>query len=71
MEIHAYPGPENLTVLFRDITEKHRMATALREAHEKGGVAGAFPEENPNPVMRVRPMGVFFTAIRHRLNYQG
>jgi len=57
LEIHAYPGPENLTVLFRDITEKHRMEKALRDAHEKAEWLARFPEENPNPVMRVSADG--------------
>ncbi len=29
MEIHAYPGPENMTVLFRDITERRRAETQV------------------------------------------
>jgi PAS domain S-box-containing protein len=32
VEMHAYPGPENLTVLFRDVTERVRALEALREA---------------------------------------
>ena len=35
VEIHAYPGPENLTVLFRDITERLQMQQALRESEER------------------------------------
>ena len=35
VEIHAYPGPENLTVLFRDATERLRMQQALRESEER------------------------------------
>ncbi len=57
LEIHAYPSPENLTVLFRDITEKHLMATALREAHERAEWLARFPDENPNPVLRVSADG--------------
>jgi len=57
MEIHAYPGPENITVLFRDVTERNRMAAALREAHERAEWLARFPEENPNPVMRVSAEG--------------
>jgi PAS domain S-box-containing protein len=34
LEIYAYPGSDNLTVLFRDVTEKNRMVTALRESEE-------------------------------------
>ncbi len=35
MEIHAYPGPEYMTVIFRDITERTRMQAALRESEER------------------------------------
>ncbi len=31
MEVHAYPGLDTMTVLFRDITERIRIAAALRE----------------------------------------
>ena len=57
MEIHAYPGPENMTVLFRDVTERHRMVQALQEAHERAAWLARFPEENPNPVMRASAEG--------------
>jgi two-component system, chemotaxis family, CheB/CheR fusion protein len=35
MEVHAYPGPENVTVLFRDVTERIRMQDALKESEER------------------------------------
>jgi PAS domain S-box-containing protein len=57
MEIHAYPGRENLTVLFRNVTERHRMVQALREAHERVAWLARFPEENPNPVVRASADG--------------
>ena len=68
MEIHAYPGPENLTVLFRDVTERHRMVQALEEAHAAGGLAGhGSPRRTPirwcAHRRKVRP----FTAIRRPL----
>ena len=57
MELHAYPGPDNMTILFRDVTERNRMVTALREAHERAAWLARFPEENPNPVVRVSSEG--------------
>ena len=57
MEVHAYPSAENLTVLFRDITEKHRLETALRVALDRSEWMARFPEENPNPVLRVSDDG--------------
>jgi two-component system CheB/CheR fusion protein len=56
-EVHAYPGPDNMTVLLRDVTERNRMAAALREAHDRAEWLARFPEENPNPVMRVSADG--------------
>ncbi len=57
MEIHAYPGPENMTILFRDVTERNRMVAALHEAHEHAAWLARFPGENPQPVMRVSADG--------------
>jgi PAS domain S-box-containing protein len=34
LEIHAYPGNEILTILFRDVTEKNRLVAALRESED-------------------------------------
>jgi len=31
VEIHAYPGQENITILFRDVTERIRMEEALQQ----------------------------------------
>jgi PAS domain S-box-containing protein len=58
MEMHAYPGRENLTVLFRDVTERHRMVQALDEAHRRTAWLARFPGENPNPVMRASVEGI-------------
>ena len=57
MEMHAYPGRENLTVLFRDITERCRMVEELRAAHDRAAWLARFPGENPNPVMRASAEG--------------
>jgi PAS domain S-box-containing protein len=57
MEIHAYPGQANLTVLFRNVTDRHKMVQALQEAHERVAWLARFPEENPNPVVRVSADG--------------
>jgi PAS domain S-box-containing protein len=58
LEIFAYPGPENMTVLFRDITEKNRQAKELAEYHERAKWLSRFPEENPNPIVRVADDGM-------------
>jgi two-component system CheB/CheR fusion protein len=57
MEIHAYPGRENLTVLFRDITERRRLEEELRTAHDRAVWLARFPDENPNPVIRTSAEG--------------
>ena len=57
LEVHVYPGPENLTVLFRDVTERKQAEIELREAHQRAVWLGRFPEENPNPVLRVSANG--------------
>ncbi len=50
MEVHAYPGPGNMTILFRDITERIRTEQTQRHL-------ASFPELNPNPVMEVDTLG--------------
>ncbi len=35
IEVHAYPGRENLTVLFRDVTERTRMQAELTGSQER------------------------------------
>ena len=57
MEVHAYPGRDNLTVLFRNVTDRYRMAQALEQAHERATWLARFPEENPNPVVRTSADG--------------
>ena len=60
LETHAYPGPGGLTVLFRDVTERHRLVKALEDSHRRAVSLARFPEENPNPVVRA-------SAARRRL----
>jgi two-component system, chemotaxis family, CheB/CheR fusion protein len=48
LEIHAYPGSDNLTILFLDVTEQQRMVTALHENRE------ALQEANEHLEQRVR-----------------
>jgi len=57
LEVYVYPGMDNLTILFRDITERDRMAEALHKAHERATWLARFPEENPHPVVRVSTDG--------------
>ena len=45
LEIHAYPGSEILTVLFRDVTEQTLLATALRESEESLRLANEHLEQ--------------------------
>lgn len=35
VQMHAYPGPGNLTVLFRDVTERKKMEEELRSARDE------------------------------------
>jgi PAS domain S-box-containing protein len=53
LEVHAYPGREHLTVLFRDVTERKKAEAALHDALDRAAWLGRFPEENRNPVLRV------------------
>ncbi len=57
LEVYAYPRMDNLTVLFRDITQQHQMAETLNKAHERTRWLARFPEENPNPIVRVSAEG--------------
>jgi two-component system, chemotaxis family, CheB/CheR fusion protein len=45
LEIHAYPGSDNLTILFRDVTEQNRMVEALRESQEALQLANEYLEQ--------------------------
>ena len=50
IEVHAYPGQENITILFRDVTERAQAENVRRHL-------ASFPELNPNPVMEVNASG--------------
>jgi len=45
------------TLVVRDITERIRAEEELREAHDRALWLARFPEENPNPVLRVSADG--------------
>jgi PAS domain S-box-containing protein len=44
---------EGVVVTFVDITDRKQAEETVREAHERAVWLARFPEENPNPVMRV------------------
>ena len=46
-----------VVLVFHDVTEKRRAQAALREAHERAVWLARFPDENPNPVLRVSADG--------------
>ncbi len=46
-----------VVLVFHDVTERRRAQAALREAHERAAWLARFPDENPNPVLRVSADG--------------
>jgi PAS domain S-box-containing protein len=46
-----------VVLVFHDVTQKRRAQKALREAHERAAWLAQFPEQNPNPVLRVAADG--------------
>ncbi len=68
VEIHAYPGPGNLTVLFRDVTEQRRMEEALRETRERFQVLS---EAMPQIVWSTDASGSFDYFNRRAYEYMG
>ena len=57
MEFDAQGGLLGGFGIVHDTTERKRAEEALREAHERAIWLARFPEENPNPVMRVSADG--------------
>jgi PAS domain S-box-containing protein len=47
----------NVLVVSRDLTERKRAEEALLEAHERAVWLARFPEQNPNPIIRVSADG--------------
>ena len=45
-------------LVFRDITERRRDEEVLRQAHQRSAWLAQFPEQNPNPVVRVSADGI-------------
>jgi PAS domain S-box-containing protein len=52
------PRPGYFTAVFDNITERKQAEEALRAAHERAAWLARFPEENPNPVLRVSDEGM-------------
>ncbi len=48
---------EGVVVTFTDFTERKQAEEALRDAHDRARWLARFPEENPNPVVRVSAEG--------------
>jgi PAS domain S-box-containing protein len=44
-------------LVFHDVSEKRRTQEALRQAHDRAAWLARFPEQNPNPVIRVSADG--------------
>lgn len=63
-ECRCHPTADGLTVLINDVSSQkkaeevtQKSERALREAHERAVWLARFPEENPNPVLRVAADG--------------
>jgi PAS domain S-box-containing protein len=48
---------EGVVITFVDITDRKQAEETVREAHERAAWLARFPEENPNPVVRVSADG--------------
>jgi two-component system, chemotaxis family, CheB/CheR fusion protein len=61
MDVHAYPGPDNMTILFQDVTEEHRLEAALRQSEERLRLAqnaaqvGVWAWDPDNQVIELTP----------------
>lgn len=58
LSVSKFPGRDEHIAFILDITERHRAEEALREAHEQTAWLARFPEENPNPILRVSAEGI-------------
>ena len=55
-EVFAYrTAPGRFAVSFADITERKKVEEELASAHERARSLARFPEENPDPVLRLGP----------------
>ena len=55
--VYMVDGKQVIQCNIHDITARKRSEEALREAHDRAEWLALFPEENPNPVMRVSANG--------------
>jgi len=68
LEIHAYPGSDNLTILFRDVTEQNRMVAALRESQEALRLANEYLEQRVRDrTMDLQNLAEQLEGSRHEL----
>jgi PAS domain S-box-containing protein len=59
------------TLVARDITERRRVEEALKEAHERAIWLARFPEQNPNPIIRVSADGTVLYCNPASAKFQG
>lgn len=55
--ISVYPAGEGISIYWQDITERKQAEEAMHEALDRAAWLARFPDENPNPVMRVAANG--------------
>jgi PAS domain S-box-containing protein len=59
-----------VVLIFHDVTEKRRAKTELRKSYERADWLARFPEQNPQPVIRVSADGTVLycnpASLRHR-----
>ena len=67
-EIHAYPSPDGLSVYFRDVSERRRAETALRESEEN---LRLLANTIPQLAWMAKPDGHIFWYNRRWFEYTG